>query len=72
MIRAKEIEVRTESIARLMAEDAGKPQAFWELFLGDAYQLVYFGDPKILADYENRASMRSKFRAKQRRRRATA
>lgn len=47
-----ETEKRTEAIARVMAKEAGHPCAMMELYLGDAYQLLFFGDKKELARIE--------------------
>lgn len=48
------IEQRTTAIAKVMAKEKGLPVSMWELVLGDAYNLVYFGDPKELERIEKK------------------
>lgn len=50
----KEIEIRTTAIAKQLCKERRIPVAMWELVLGDAYNLVYFGDLKELARIESR------------------
>lgn len=40
------IEVRTEKVAAMLAKENGKPESMRELFLGESYNLLYFGDTK--------------------------
>ena len=50
----REIEKRTEAIAKQMCKEQGLPVAMMELMLQDAYQLVYFGDKKELKRIEDK------------------
>ena len=47
------IEKRTEKIAAYLAKERGFPEAMREMFLGEAYNLVYFGDKKRLKEIED-------------------
>lgn len=49
----KEIEIRTEKIARYLAKQSGMGAGAMELFLGQAYQLIYFGDLEELKRIED-------------------
>lgn len=55
-----EIEKRTEAIARQMCKERGFPVSMMELMLGDAYNLVYFGDKKELKRIESAITKKSK------------
>lgn len=57
---SKDIEKRTEEIAKVMCKERGLPVRMMELMLPDAYLLVYFGDKKELKRIEDKIKKRKK------------
>lgn len=49
-----ETEKRTEAIAEIMCKERGLPVGMKELMLGEAYDLLFFGDEKELERIESK------------------